>query len=348
MKTRVFTFAALAAAWLGIGVTAHAQPGARDVSKVGTNAAVFLEIPVGARAIGMGNAFVGTSNDALSLFWNPAGSARLQRREAVFSHTDWIAEMSFDFAAVAVPLGDFGTLGVSFTSLTMEDMEVRTVERPEGTGERFGVGSFAVGVHYARNLSDRFSIGFTGKYISEHIWDMQAQAFAVDVGVLFTTQLFNGMRIGATISNFGTDMQLSGRDTRTFGRIDPTKLGSNDRVPQNIEMDTWPLPLNFQFGLATEVVKNENHVLTIGADALHPSGNDESVNLGAEYGFRNFFFLRGGYHSLFLADGEGGLSVGMSIQADVFGGSFSARFDYAYSDLGRLKGVHVIALAVTF
>jgi len=326
----------------------RAQAVGQNVSKAGTTAAVFLEIPVGARAIGMGGAFVGTANDVTSLYWNAAGMARLHRNEAIFTHSEWIADTKFDFAALAIPLEGFGNLGLSFTSLSMDDMLVRTVERPEGTGERFSAGSFALGVHYARNLSEKFSIGFTVKYISDKIWDMQAQALAVDVGTLFTTNFLNGMRIGAQISNFGTDMKLAGRDTRTFHPIDPNKIGSNDRIPQNIELDSWHLPLNFQFGLAVDAIKSDENVLTIEADALHPADNYESMNVGVEYGFMQTVFVRGGYQSLFLTDGEGGLSFGAGVLANLFGDEMKGRFDYAYTDFGRLKAVHVFALSVLF
>lgn len=326
---------------------ALAQAG-RNVSKAGTTAASFLEIPVGARAISLGGAFVGTANDITGLYWNPAGVAGLSRNAAVFTHTNWIADMSFDYAAVAAPLGDFGTLGFSFTSLSMDDMAVRTVERPEGTGELFSAGNIAVGLHYARNLSDRFSIGFTVKYVSENIWNMQSQAFALDVGILFTTHFFTGIRVGAAILNFGTDMKLAGRDTRTFHRIDPQKMGSNDQIPQNIEMDSWPLPLNFQFGIAADIMNSDDHLLTLAMDALHPSDNDESISLGAEYGFQRFLYVRGGFHSLFLTDAEGGISLGGGLAQELFGGGASVHIDYAYSDLGRLGGFHSVAVLVQF
>jgi hypothetical protein len=326
----------------------RAQATGQNVSKAGTTAAVFLEIPVGARAIGMGGAFVGTASDVTTLYWNAAGLARLRRNEVIFTHSEWIADTKYDYAALAIPLGAFGNLGLSLTSLAMDDMLVRTVERPDGTGERFSAGSVALGVHYARNLSDKFSIGFTAKYISETIWDMQAQAFAVDVGTLFTTEFLNGMRIGAQISNFGTDMKLSGRDTRTFHPIDANKIGSNDRIPQNIELDSWHLPLNFQFGLAVDAIKSEENVLTIEADALHPADNYESMNVGVEYGFMQTLFIRSGYQSLFLTDSEGGLSLGAGVLANLFGGEITGRFDYAYTDFGRLKAVHVFALSVLF
>jgi hypothetical protein len=319
-----------------------------DVSKVGTSAAPFLEIPVGARAIGMAGAFVGTSDDVTALYWNPAGIARLNQSEALFTHTEWIADMQFDYAGLALSLEGFGWLGLSFTSLSMGDMLVRTVDQPEGTGELFDAGSFAMGVHYARSLSDKFSIGFTAKYVSERIWNMQAHAFAVDVGTLFVTNFLNGMRIGATVSNFGTDMRLEGRDTRTFHPIDPTNTGGNDRIPQNIELDSWHLPLNFQFGVAVDVIKTEDHQLTVAIDALHPTDNNESMNVGAEYGFQRIFFVRGGYQSLFLTDAEGGLSLGTGILAPLFGATTKARVDYAYTDLGRLQAVHVFAVSVLF
>lgn len=334
--------------FVACGMLVHAQPVGRNVSKVGTTAAPFLEIPVGARANGMGNAFVGTSDDATSLYWNPAGVARLSQREALFTHIDWIADMSFDYAAFVLPLGDFGCTGLSFTSLSMPDMLVRTVERPEGTGEKFGAGSFAVGLHYARMLSGKFSIGFTVKYISERIWDMQAGAFALDVGTLYEASFLNGLRIGAAISNFGTDMTLVGRDTRTFHRIDANKIGSNDQIPENIELDSWHLPLNFQFGVATDVLKSDDHLLTVAVDAFHPNDNYESLNVGMEYGFQRTFFVRGGWQSLFLTDGEGGLCLGAGVLVDVFGGGLKARMDYAYSDYGRLKAVNVFAVSLLF
>ena len=98
----------------------------------------------------------------------------------------------------------------------MPDDKVRTVDQPEGTGEYFSAGDLAFGISYARKLTDRFSIGFTAKYIQESIWHMSSSAFAIDAGTIFRTDLFGGMVIGASISNFGTSMKLSGIDTRTY------------------------------------------------------------------------------------------------------------------------------------
>src|SRR3990172_9747244 len=78
---------------------------AQNVSKTGTTAANFLEISVGAPAMGMGGAFVSIANDASSLYWNPAGIAKANNYEALVTHTAWIAETNFDFAGLVLPLG---------------------------------------------------------------------------------------------------------------------------------------------------------------------------------------------------------------------------------------------------
>jgi hypothetical protein len=318
-------------------------------SKTGTSAATFLEIPVGARGIAMGSAVVSLSNDATSLYWNAAGTARLDLNEVAVSHTSWIAGTKFDFAGLVLPLGSFGTIGVSYTQLAMDDMKVRTVEQPEGTGEYFSAGDMAIGVSYARQLSDRFSIGITAKYIQETIWHETATAMALDVGTLFRTDLFGGLTIGATLSNFGTSMKLSGRDARKFISMDPTKLGSNSQIPANVEFDSWGLPLLFQFGISMMPWKTDEISWTLAVDALHPNDDYESLNVGTELAYRNFLFVRGGYSSLLLHGAEGGLSLGMGVTSDLLSAeSIRVIFDYAYRNMGLLENIHVVTVGVQF
>ncbi|MBI2619871.1 MAG: PorV/PorQ family protein [Ignavibacteriales bacterium] len=325
-----------------------AQTLAKNVSNAGTTAATFLEIPVGAAAVGMGGAFVSLANDGSALYWNVAGSALLPKSEVIIVHTNWIADSKFDFAGLVLPLGSFGTLGFSLTSLSMGDMKVRTVEMPDGTGEFFSAGDLAGAVSYSRTLTDRFAVGMTLKYIQQRIWHESASAFAVDIGTLFRTDLFGGMVIGASLSNFGTRMQMAGRDTRYFIRLDPSKTGSNDRIPSNIEMDTWDLPLLFQLGVSTDVVKSDANRWTVTVDALHPSDNYESLNVGTEVVFEEFLFLRGGYKSLFLNDAEGGMSFGVGVKSSALFSGPSLSFDYAYRDFGRLVNIQVFSLSIRF
>jgi hypothetical protein len=318
------------------------------VSKTGTTGATFLEISVGAPAIGMGSAFVSIANDASALHWNPAGVASLQQANVVISHTNWIADTKFDFAAVAVPLSGFGTLGFSLTSLTMGDMKVRTVDLPEGTGEFFSAGDLAGSLSYARQLSERFSIGISVKYIQQTIWHESASAFALDIGTMFKTDLFGGMMIGASLSNFGTSLKMNGRDARQFIRLNPAQLGTTDQIPTDVEFGSWDLPLLFQFGVSTRIFDNEMYRWTIAVDALHPNDNYESLNGGTELSFRDFLFLRAGYQSLALNQSEGGLSLGVGVATSNVFGNMNVAFDYAYENMGRLESVHVLTLGLRF
>ncbi len=321
---------------------------AQNVSKKGTTAASFLEIGVGAASAGMGGAFVSIADDASALYWNPAGISRGERYEVSVVHTDWLAETNFDFAGLVIPLGNFGTVGFSFTSLSMNDMKVTTVEKPDGTGEFFTANDIAFGLSYARNLTERFSIGFTAKYIQQSIWHMSSSAFAIDAGTLFRTDLFGGMVIGAAISNFGTSMTLNGRDTRYFIRVDDTKLGSNERIPTNIEMDEWELPLTFQIGVSTYAINRDAYKLRIAADALVPNNDYQSLNAGAELTLLDIVKLRGGYNSLFLDEAEGGLSLGVGLSSQMLLSLAIVNFDYSFRDFGRLQNIHTFSLSVKF
>jgi hypothetical protein len=313
---------------------------------VGTTAATFLEIGVGARAIGMGGAFVAIANDANALYWNPSGIANLPKSEVTLTHTDWLADTDFNFAGIVLPIGAFGTLGASITTLSMEEMKVRTVDDPEGTGEMFDAGDIALGLTYARNLTDRFSIGFNFKYIRQNIWHMSASSIAIDVGTIFITQ-FNNMKIGMSISNFGNKMKMEGKNARVFHDIDPEKYGNNDLINAYLETEKSPLPLIFRVGVAMDVLKNAYNCFTVAFDAIHPNDNYESINIGMEYTFKNFIFLRFGYKSLFLEDNEQGLTVGAGLQQNLIN-KISLKFDYAYADFGILHNAQRFSIGIEF
>lgn len=324
------------------------QTFSQNVSKTGTTAAAFLEIGVGANANAMGGAFVGLANDASALYWNVGGIANLEQYEAILAHTDWIADTKFDYAGLVIPLGEFGSFGLSFTSLSMEDMKVRTVEQPNGTGENFSASDIAIALSFARKFTDRFSIGISAKYIKQTIWHMSSSAFAIDAGTVFKTDLLGGMTIGAVMSNFGTAMRLDGRDTRNFIRVDETKQGSNERIPTNIELDSWDLPLYFQIGVSTAAFQYDSYKLTVSADAIVPNNNYQSLNVGSEFSFMDFFSLRGGYNALFLKDTEGGLSFGASVNSKMLLSMAMVNFDYAFRDFGKLKNVHSFSVGIKF
>jgi hypothetical protein len=319
----------------------------QKVSKAGTTAAGFLNVDVGARAVGMGGAFVAVAEDATAIYWNPAGVARIPGPEALFSHSRWLADIAFNFAAFILPLGNFGTLGAGATFVSMDEMERTTILQPEGTGERFTAGIYSVGLCYARNLTDRFSIGFHFKFISERIYNSTARGAAFDIGTLFDTQLY-GLKIGMSISNYGTKMQLQGRDLLIQTDIDPLTAGNSNTINANLQTDAYELPLIFRVGLSMDVLKgagDSNLILSL--DALHPNDDMESVNIGGEYVFHKAYALRAGYKSLFARDSEEGVSFGAGLRYRV-GGTVFLNIDYAYHDFGVLKDVQKFSVGLRF
>lgn len=318
---------------------------AQSVSKVGTTTASFLLIDAGARASSMGSAFVSVAEDASAIYWNPAGIARLKGFQSTFNHSKWIADLSYNNAAVVLPMGDMGTIGASATFLSTEQMERTTISQPDGTGEMFDAASFAFGLAYARNLTEQFSIGINLKYVNERLYHSNANGFAMDIGALFDTQ-FNGLKIGMNISNYGTKMQLEGRDLQVQQDIDPSIAGNNNTINSYLATNSYDLPLMFRFGLSMDVLKGiANSNLIISADALHPSDDVESVNVGAEYAFDDLIFLRAGYKSLFATDTEQGLSLGAGVKYTITGNT-TFYFDYAFIDFGLFDSINMFSISL--
>ncbi len=339
MNVRNLGCAAVLVAWFAAGALAQ-------VTKTGTTAAKFLGIPVGPRALAMGGAFVAVANDASAMYWNPAGIARLDKSEVILSHSEWIADIDFNYGGIVLQSSDVGTFGLNFTSLVMAEMERTTEEQPDGTGNFFSAGSFAVGISYARNLTEWFSIGFNAKYVQESIWNSTASGLALDVGTLFTTP-FPGLKFGAGLSNFGQKMRMSGDDLLVQKDISPN-AGNNPNLNANLSTDYFDMPLTLRIGFAYETVVTESQVLVVAVDAAHPNDNSESLNLGVEYSaFQRMVSIRGGYKGIGLQEGEEQFTLGGGVQYDVMP-ELTVRVDYAFERFGRLNNVHKFAIGILF
>lgn len=315
-----------------------------SLTKTGTTSAQFLKIGVGSRALGMGGAFAASATDVTSIYWNPGGLAYVGSSEVTFNHVDWLLDVNFDHAAFAMKLGDFGTVGTFVSVLSMGDMLVRTIEKPEGTGEYFSAGAMTIGLSYARSLTDNFSIGFNAKYIREYIWNESAMGFAVDIGTLYRIPFLNETRLGASISNFGTKMKLHGRDILKLTTAGP---GGTNVINTEHQLDAFDLPLLFRVGVAVDVIKTSSSRLTSEVNAIHPNDNTEYLNAGFEYSWNEMIFLRAGYKSLLEKDTEQGFTLGAGVNYRMYG-MIALIVDYAYQDFGRLKNVHYFSLGLRF
>jgi opacity protein-like surface antigen len=253
-------------------------------------------------------------------------------------------DISNDFAAISTNVSGFGSIGAFVSVLSVDEMLVRTVEQPEGTGEFFDYGSIVVGLNYSRFLTENFSIGFNAKYISESIWNMSATGFAIDVGTLYKIPVLNELRIAASVLNFGTKMQLAGRDVT---EIVPAGSGGGNFINSNLELDKFDLPLLFRFGISADVIKEGTSRLTVAVDAVHPNDHTEYINTGLEYAWNEIIHVRAGYNSLFEKDSEKGLTLGFGLHYRIVD-MIKVKLDYAYQDYGRLKDVHYFSLGINF
>jgi len=315
-------------------------------TKTGSTAAPFLNIGIGPRAVSMGGAFVATANDITSLYWNPAGASRVGNNSAMFSYAEWFAGISYNWAGAMLSLDGAGTVGLSVTYLDYGTLEVTTLREPDGTGETFNPSDMAIALSYAYTLTEQFSIGGSVKYVNEKIWNSSANAIAADLGVLFLSDIY-GLRVGASIANFGTDMKMDGKDLYVQHDINGQIFGNNDQILAKLETDAFPLPLVFRVGIAIDPVSTEDHKFTIGVDATHPNDNAESINIGGEYTFMNLISLRGGYKNLLLDNSEEGLTLGFGLKYS-FVQSLGVFVDYAYQDFGKLKYTQQFSLGVNF
>jgi len=231
----------------------------------------------------------------------------------------------------------------------MPDIERTTIQFPNGTGERVSANSFVIGVSFARALTERFAIGGNVKYIQETIWHSVANGFAFDVGVFYRT-FFKNVKIGMSIINFGTEMQIQGRDMLIQHDIDDTFEGNNENIGGHLDTDSYPLPILFRVGISANLLEDffelEDYHCILAVDAVHPNDNKEYLSTGMEARIHEMIALRAGYRQLLLEDREGGLTFGFGLNMKVMGSE--VLFDYANVDFGRLDRQNKYSLIFSF
>jgi len=337
--TRAAVLAAACAAVLA------AAPAAAQ-TKTGTTIGSFLLIEPSARVAGMGNAGVTLDAGLQGVYYNPAALGQIDRYALMFSHSEWLADIDYNYAAVAVPVRKLGTFGASVTALTSGDIAVRTVDQPLGTGEFYDVANVAVGVGWGLRVSDRFSAGFQGSYVQETIWHSSASTVVFNLGTLYRVAE-DGLHIGACIANYGTSTSFDGDDLRITYDQDPDRYGDNGALPGEVYTEDYPVPVLFRVGVGLPYRLSAVSDLRVAVDAFHPSDNSESMSLGAEYTYKKLFALRGGYQNLFQKDSEVGLTLGAGLQGNL-SETLAYLLDYAWAHHGRLDSTHRLTVGITF
>jgi hypothetical protein len=300
---------------------------------LGQSGGNFLQIDADAKGSALGGAVTAYTSGPTSTYWNPAGILSDRKLEFSFSHTSWFVDTKLSFAALTYQLGQLGAIGMSTIVFGGEDMEITTVYEPDGTGEKFAANDLSIGLSYARSLTNRFSFGLTGKYVSETIWNEKASQAAFDIGSIYQTDFYK-LKLGMVIRNFAGKLEFDGEDIDN--RIEEEEAREQENNPR-IERLTpsFRLPQEFQLGIAFEPFTFNNSKLIVLADANIPSDNEERVIVGLEYSINDLIFLRGAYKINYDTD-RFTFGIGGNIKVS----NYLTSINYSYAIHDYLGNVH--------
>jgi hypothetical protein len=322
-------------------------PADDEATQVAQQGANFLEIGVGARGQAMGGALTGLATGAAAMYWNPAGLASLERFVGAFSYAALYDELDIDhfYGAAAIPFAG-GALGASYIQLSSGDIPRTSEDDPGGSSVEFGrVFSWtasAIGLHYARRLTDRLQVGFSGRIISEGLEQARADWWGLDFGTVFKTG-FYGITLGAVLANLGPSARMEGN---LITRRVTTREAFPVNLPVRFNTIEYALPTTFRLSVASSLSPSSTSTLNLAVDLNDATDTDLQLSTGLEYGFRELLYLRVGKkwvndaHADFRSFSDH-LSFGGGLALPVLGGS--VRFDYAYTSLADLQNIHVFS-----
>lgn len=286
---------------------------------VGTTGADFLNLPVGARAVGLGGAYSAIAEDASAIYWNPAGLVQIPKLSAMFMRTEYVDDISYQYAAYAQRLTYDSVLGLS---LMMTD--IGTIEgydkskKPTGSfnpQDQVFTLSYSKAILEFSNKDLDVSMGINVKYIKSEIKDT-AKTFAGDFGIMTFNFGDIPYRIGVAVSNIGSGLKY--------------------------DQKRDPLPFNARFGGSINPFEN----ILIAADVIVPKGNQTNVQAGVEaYITPNELTrlaARVGVDMQQMKDGFSGISMGVGATLQFF------TLDYAFVPMGELGNTHRVSLSFDF
>ncbi|MEO0559235.1 MAG: PorV/PorQ family protein [Bacteroidota bacterium] len=333
---------ALAAVALATVSSSSAQTDTPDREKLAQTGMKFLSVPGDPRAAAMGSAATAMEGGSEMLFANPAGMAwTRETTDLMIGQTQFLTDINYNHASAAFRPGNgrFGVIGFTLTSVDYGTFqETIRADNEQGfidLGE-FSPQAYAVGVGYARALSDRFSVGGQVKYANQNLGDSVSQPGETED--TFTRQTNEQ---GVLAYDFGVQYKTG------FESLNFAVAARNFSQEIAFEEELFQLPLTLQIGISMDVIdltslNGNTHRFLVAVDAENPRDFSEQIKVGGEYTFLNAFSLRGGY--VFPAD-EQGIHLGAGVQQSVGGLGLAA--DYGYSDYGVFSAVHRVAVRLS-
>lgn len=297
--------------------------------RAGISALTFLKMDVNPRSSAMGGANACLKGDAFSTSTNPATLAEAGNFNIGLSHTLWVAGIQQSFLSVAKET-KLGTFAGSVNFLGSGAMPVRTTFQPDGTGEVFYANYFAVGVTYAKTLTDYFSYGGTVKWVREQLPQMSANTATLDLGFLYRMDI-KDLSFAVNVQNFGFNNKLRGNWKADSAFYNPV-----------VTLENYPPPTVFQLGVSMVPYKTDDQSLTVALQLNHPNDNAENIRIGAEYNFKSLLYARAGY-KINVKDAvypTAGVGLRMRI------GRHPLRLDYGFEGLRYLGVIHKVGLSL--
>ncbi|HEX9974098.1 MAG TPA: PorV/PorQ family protein [bacterium] len=243
--------------------------------KTGIAGASILKVGVGAKAVAIGSAVTTITGDVNQLFWNPAGiSLPDGKTQVTFSYNQWIADLNHNAFAVGHSFGKWGTVALGGMMSGVDDIPAIRDLQPGlkdveyATSETFGYNATVIGLSYAKQFTDKLSMGLTAKYYGEKIDVETISAFAVDFGAIYFIG-YRDLAIGARIQNIGSDLKYY-------------------YVP-------FSLPIMFSFGTSMSMIKSDVLDLKGLVDIAKPIDGEQMVLTGVEATLVKNIFFRTGY-----------------------------------------------------
>ncbi|MEM6326643.1 MAG: PorV/PorQ family protein [Bacteroidota bacterium] len=315
-----------------------------QAQKVGTTSFQFLKVMPTARATAMGDAYAGLAEGAEALFWNPAGVAHTRGHAVTATHIPYLVDTRISSAGYAVSLGTTGQIGIQVQSVDYGEIaETRTGElgfnadgtyNPGLTGNTFTPSAVAVGVTYARSLTDRFATGATAKYVHESLYG--GDFVGADGGV--------STGAGAVLFDFGIQYETG------FRSLDLAMAVQNFGPEVAFVEERFAAPLTFRLGVTGDLLgpngmvrQDSQNRLTVAYDLHQPNDYDQQMQFGVEYSFAEVVSVRSGYKMNYDTEG---LTFGAGLNADVTGARLGV--DYSYGGMGEFLGsVHRLTIGAT-
>ncbi|MDP2362591.1 MAG: PorV/PorQ family protein [Ignavibacteria bacterium] len=320
-------------------------------NRAGTAGAPELRIPVGARYLAMVGSPIASVTGLEAIYWNPAGlDFSTNAANALFSYRSYIADMSVNFAAVSGRLGDLGTVGLSFRSLNIGEINVTTMEQPDGTGQLINPNYFILGLTYSKQLTDRISIGASLNIINESIDRAEATGLSFDFGVQYKN-LFDvpGFALGVVVKNLGSSIKYDGNGLYTEAE---STIGDRGPTFLKFEAASAELPSEIAIGLSYKKIFDEENSVTLSTTFQNNNYTYDDYKIGAEYSFKDILYVRGGYlYSPQSTDTTPNIfqnfAVGIGLNLKQFS-DIDLSVDYAFVPVKYFDSNHIFAISLGF